>query len=102
MDGLFIVIVIKNGAAIQTEGHDRSKCIVLWKLIHVIAFITACDWIKSNTDVFSFFPRAAPNWFGAEIAHKSLVYQTSFEQSSPQREFVTHPLVRELLLRSRT
>lgn len=44
-----------------------------------------------------FFPPAASNWFGAEIAHKSVVYQTSFE-----REFVTHPLVRRLLLRSRT
>lgn len=47
-DGLFIVIIIKSAAAIQTGGHDRNKCIVLLKLINVIAFITAPDWIKST------------------------------------------------------
>lgn len=49
-----------------------------------------------NTDV-SPPPPAAPNWFGAEIAHKSVAHQTSFE-----REFLTHPLIRRLLLGSRT
>lgn len=44
-----------------------------------------------------FSPPAAPNWFGAEIAHKSDVHQRSFE-----REFVTHPLIRRLLLGSMT
>lgn len=39
-----------------------------------------------ETQMFLVFSSpAAPNWFGAEIAHKSVVYQTSSE-----REFVTH------------
>lgn len=46
---------------------------------------------------------AEPNWSGAKIAHKSLVYQNIFEQLTQQRESVTHKtLVSRLLLCSRT
>ncbi len=33
-----IVIIIQRAAAVRTGGHDRNKCIVLLKLINVIAF----------------------------------------------------------------
>lgn len=41
------VVIIKRAAAVQTGGLDRNKCIVLLKLINVIAFITAHE-IKST------------------------------------------------------
>lgn len=72
------VIVIKRAAAAQTGGPDRNKCIVLLKLINVIAFITACEiestlnGTRLETQMFIPPPHPSSNWFGSEIVHKSV------------------------------